>query len=450
MAILGLASVVIFCFLLLYTKTSKKEMYWLRVFFFLVFLLMIIIYTRDYIVPRISDMVLKEKVITIVYIGQTMVTYLIPYSGLIHAIFYSGVFNNYPLFNSLATYVLAIPPAIIAFIYNVYPKFEFSYLVLCLWAVPYILFSIILIIYAYIKEKNPTMKKQKFLFAVIIVPPAVYVIFANFIMRLLNYHNFWKYYDIFIFISFIFILFFLTRYGFLGLRLKLERERIEQSMLAKTYGTSIVNHAIKNEILKISMCMKTIRRFTLSLGEVPEYVDESIDIVQDSMKFLKQMIKNLQGKISDIHLTIKEENVSEFISEIILLMNPIFDNKDIKVTNNISSQHIVGFDRVYLKEVLQNVFQNAVEATPSGGFVKVDSYENRKEVCILISDSGQGISKENLSLLFEPFFTTKESGNNFGLGLYFCYLVIVRHGGKLNIKSTEGKGTTVFISLKKH
>ena len=64
-----------------------------------------------------------------------------------------------------------------------------------------------------------------------------------------------------------------------------------------------------------------------------------------------------------------------------------------------------------------------------------------------MSDTGCGISKENLKNIFEPFFTTKPEGEGTGMGLSVCHTLIEKNGGTIHVESEEGKGTTFFIDL---
>jgi signal transduction histidine kinase len=66
---------------------------------------------------------------------------------------------------------------------------------------------------------------------------------------------------------------------------------------------------------------------------------------------------------------------------------------------------------------------------------------------IIISDTGSGISSDNLNKIFDPFFTTKEVGKGTGLGLSVSFGIVKEHGGAIRVQSEEGKGTTFFIWL---
>lgn len=76
----------------------------------------------------------------------------------------------------------------------------------------------------------------------------------------------------------------------------------------------------------------------------------------------------------------------------------------------------------------------------------LNSFDDMLVVCTS-SDNGKGISKNMLSKVFDPFFSTKPSKNNFGLGLTFCYNVIQKHCGVIDIESEENKGTKIIIML---
>jgi PAS domain S-box-containing protein len=98
-----------------------------------------------------------------------------------------------------------------------------------------------------------------------------------------------------------------------------------------------------------------------------------------------------------------------------------------------------------LQEVLFNVLQNALDASPGGGEVRVVVEERAGEAILRIIDSGTGITPAHMQRLFSPFFTTKTRGT--GLGLAISKRMVEAHGGRIDIDSVPGKGTEVRITL---
>jgi two-component system NtrC family sensor kinase len=103
-----------------------------------------------------------------------------------------------------------------------------------------------------------------------------------------------------------------------------------------------------------------------------------------------------------------------------------------------------------LGQVFINLLLNAGQAINEKGRITVKTYLQKDFVCIDVSDTGQGISQENLSKIFDPFFTTKPVGKGTGLGLSICHEVIKTHAGKILVRSKVGEGTvfTVMLPLK--
>jgi signal transduction histidine kinase len=107
---------------------------------------------------------------------------------------------------------------------------------------------------------------------------------------------------------------------------------------------------------------------------------------------------------------------------------------------------IINADRSQVKQVFLNVFLNAVQAMEGGGTLAVEDLvlENGKTL-VRVSDTGPGISEEDLEKVFDPFFTTKKGGT--GLGLSICYTIVKAHGGEIELRGRLGKGTTVLVIL---
>ncbi|MBI5592762.1 MAG: response regulator [Deltaproteobacteria bacterium] len=100
-----------------------------------------------------------------------------------------------------------------------------------------------------------------------------------------------------------------------------------------------------------------------------------------------------------------------------------------------------------LNQVFMNILVNAAQAIEKQGEIRIATREATGFVEIVISDTGQGIPKENLSRIYDPFFTSKEVGKGTGLGLNVAYNIIKKHQGTIDVQSEVGKGTTFTIRI---
>jgi nitrogen-specific signal transduction histidine kinase len=100
-----------------------------------------------------------------------------------------------------------------------------------------------------------------------------------------------------------------------------------------------------------------------------------------------------------------------------------------------------------IQQVCTNLIMNAIQAMPGGGVLTIRTFMEGEKVVIEISDTGTGISAENMKKIFTPFFTTKRDKKGVGLGLAISYGIVQRHHGRIEIQTKEGEGTTFKVYL---
>ena len=100
-----------------------------------------------------------------------------------------------------------------------------------------------------------------------------------------------------------------------------------------------------------------------------------------------------------------------------------------------------------LQQVFLNLFLNARDAMPGGGMLEVRSGAHNGSVEIEVVDTGNGIAREHIHRIFDPFFTTKATGRGTGLGLSVTYGIIKEHAGKIDVRSTPGRGTSFHVEF---
>ena len=105
-------------------------------------------------------------------------------------------------------------------------------------------------------------------------------------------------------------------------------------------------------------------------------------------------------------------------------------------------------NRQGLQQVFLNLIVNAVQAMPDGGELTVEAEEDKnRRITVRVQDTGGGIPPEHLTHIFDPFFTTKKVGQGTGLGLSVSYGIIKKHGGRIDVDSRPGKGSTFTVIM---
>ena len=98
-----------------------------------------------------------------------------------------------------------------------------------------------------------------------------------------------------------------------------------------------------------------------------------------------------------------------------------------------------------VQQVFFNVIRNGIQAISGEGILDITTTLEEDQVCIRITDTGQGIKEEHLGKIFDPFFTTKGPDEGEGLGMYIVQKIVNQYGGAITLESEEGKGTACII-----
>jgi len=173
-----------------------------------------------------------------------------------------------------------------------------------------------------------------------------------------------------------------------------------------------------------------------------------IEVVIRETERCKKIIKSLLDFARQSQPEKKKEDLLAILSKTISLIENHKDFKNIKIIKDFpESLPLIMLDRDQIQQVFMNLLVNAQEAMPKGGsiYITVNLTQDKKYIQVLFSDTGIGISEENLNRIFDPFFTTKEKGT--GLGLSIVLGIVENHGGELEVKSRIGEGTTFIIKL---
>jgi len=190
--------------------------------------------------------------------------------------------------------------------------------------------------------------------------------------------------------------------------------------------------AIKNAVYFLNMAV-----------EKPEPdVKEMLEVIENEISISDGIITGLLDFARPKVSKKQKVNVSDLLQESLSRMQ-VPENIKVETILNKKLPHILA-DPVQIGQIIVNIIQNGFQAMPDGGtFVVKSKAVESDQVMVSFSDTGVGISKENLKKLFEPLFTTKPSGT--GLGLALVEMLVKEHGGTIQAESKKGKGSTFTI-----
>ena len=209
-----------------------------------------------------------------------------------------------------------------------------------------------------------------------------------------------------------------------------------------------IAHELNNPLATVSLRTETL------LMQLPEGSDQRkpLEIIGQEVDRMAALVNNLLQFSRRSHRQISTLDPTEEIATSVEFVGYHLRSHNIEVVRNFSEGlPTIQADRQQLRQVFLNLLTNASDAMPRGGKLTVRATSNGEAdggVAIDFSDSGEGISAENLKKIWDPFFTTKPEGKGTGLGLAICRRIVEAHGGKISIESDGiGLGTSVRIVL---
>jgi two-component system OmpR family sensor kinase len=192
------------------------------------------------------------------------------------------------------------------------------------------------------------------------------------------------------------------------------------------------------------------------MRKIKEFDEESLVTIEDEVDRLTRMVGDLlllaQAESGKIPLAHEVVELDTLLLEVLNQMQVLAHEK-VKLNLGDIDQVLVCGDRDRLKQVMVNLVGNAINYTPKGGEIVVGLGKVAERAQLTVTDNGPGISPEDLPHIFERFYRSEKSrtrqrdGKGFGLGLSIAYWIVRNHGGRIEVSSTIGKGTTFCVWL---
>jgi PAS domain S-box-containing protein len=228
-----------------------------------------------------------------------------------------------------------------------------------------------------------------------------------------------------------------------------EREKEEKlyltDRLASIGGMAAgLAHELNNPLTGIL----TLSQILVNSNLLPEH-KEDVECIYSEAKRAAGIVKNVLLFARNKPEESGRASVNDVVKDVLRLRE--YEQRSFTVITELSENlPDVSIDKGQLQQVFLNMISNAeaaIKEVDRPGILTVVTERADGRINIHFSDNGSGIKKQVLPRIFDPFFTTKDVGKGTGLGLSICYSIVVKHGGKISVKSQENEGTTFTVNL---
>ena len=180
--------------------------------------------------------------------------------------------------------------------------------------------------------------------------------------------------------------------------------------------------------------------------EISRKLEQYLGVAKGEIHRLDYIITQFLQAIRPAPLQLKVTSLNAVVEKTLELLRPEFDNRGLTVKSRLARQlTATPIDPTQMQQVLVNLVKNAMHAMTKGGTLTLQTGEGAEGVWMSVADTGGGIPQEQINRIFEPFFTTKKKGT--GLGLMIVQRIVRTHGGRIELESHVGRGTTFRVWL---
>ncbi|MFI5329776.1 MAG: PAS domain S-box protein [Desulfobaccales bacterium] len=230
-----------------------------------------------------------------------------------------------------------------------------------------------------------------------------------------------------------------------------ERRKFQAQLLQsqKLAALGVMAGGIAHEIRNPLAVCSSAAQFIMEDDTSPKFRQECAQKIYTGIQRASMIIENLlRFARPSVKADLKEIDLGSLLEETISLITNQALIQKIELRSHLPAHPILinGMGGL-LQQAFMNLLLNAIKAMPDGGGLDITLGRTNGEAVISISDSGHGITVEDLDNIFDPFYTTAPAGQGSGLGLSICYSIIKQHFGTITVDSKEDQGSTFFVKL---
>lgn len=225
-----------------------------------------------------------------------------------------------------------------------------------------------------------------------------------------------------------------------------------QAQKARSDFVTHLSHELKTPLHTMNLFTEILRGPD---GESSEARLDAANVIGDEIERIDSLIRNLLDttliEAGTLNLERTRVRLPELLNDCLKRIQPNMLERQITLVSNIpNSMQAVFIDKTMFSVALNNILSNAVKYNRDQGTLTVDMKESDADINITISDSGLGIPEKDLPFIFDKFYRASNAGKDgHGIGLSLAREIVQKHHGHLTVKSTEGEGTTLSLTLNK-
>jgi PAS domain S-box-containing protein len=233
-------------------------------------------------------------------------------------------------------------------------------------------------------------------------------------------------------------------------RVRGRTEEVEKLLRQKDELMHRMGHDLKSPLTPIISLLPIVREQETA-PEKAEMMDLAIERANYMQQLVNQVLKLARRGATAPPLELVDTDLREVVGSIVRGQEPAAQQKNIRIAGHAEHGSIVKAERLGLYELLDNLIGNAIKYTPEGGSVTVGVRSNGDLATVSVSDTGIGMTEEQLSHIFDEFYRVDQSKDELessGLGLAICKRIVEQHGGTIWADSQGlGQGTTVSFTI---
>ena len=229
-------------------------------------------------------------------------------------------------------------------------------------------------------------------------------------------------------------------------------EKVISSQRSQKDFIANVSHDLKTPLTAIQGFSQALREGTVKSDEE---IKKAAIIIQEEADRMHRMIVNLLelAQLEARNIKMKQDlvEISSLLTEIVEIMKPTAGKKGLDITYTETLLPMILGDRDRLMQVFNNLIENAIKFTSSGGTISIRCSNLGKQVMVEIQDTGKGVAQEETNRIFERFYQVDRSRSGgdrgIGIGLSIAREIIEAHKGMIEVRSQEGEGSCFMVKI---